>query len=269
MKVATWLGLDAGFLLILVAVVSPPLAAVAALVAALGLPAWAAAALIPVAALLVLTGMTATTALVRLCLPRLRAGSFPLAGPEGRAWMLHFALGRVARLTLWAPLYFSFSFLRFFLLRALGARAPYHLHTSSDAAILDAPLVTLGRGAMLGGGVVVCAHFQEEERLFLAPVTIGAGAQLLGGAVVSPGCAVGDDAVVGAGARLFPGVVLGAGAHVGAGSVLYNDAQVGENAVIGHHVTIEAGATIGAGAVVASGARVAKGAAIADGARVA
>jgi acetyltransferase-like isoleucine patch superfamily enzyme len=271
MKVRAWLAVDAGYFFLLALHVSPALVAATRLhtLLAAPLPAWLAPALVPLDALVFLAAMAVIARLVRLALPRLRPGSYAhLRDPMARAWMAHFALQRILGLPLWGPLYYSFSFLRVLALRALGARVPWHIHTSSDAAILDASLLDIGRGTMFGGGSLVCGHFFEEERIILAPVKLGVEVQLLGGAVVSPGVTIGDQTVVGAGSRLLLRVTLGAGVHIGMGSVLYNDVRVGDNAVIGNQVTIEAGAKIGAGAVIASGVRIAKGAEVADGARV-
>jgi acetyltransferase-like isoleucine patch superfamily enzyme len=271
-KIRTWLLLDAAYLAILVITVGAPLAVACRLhvLMAAPLPGWAAPALVPVDAVVFLLAMSIAVFVLRLAVPRLRAGVYPHLGhPQSVAWAYHFALQRVVNLPLWGPLILSFSFLRFFALRALGARVPYHMHTSSDAALLDASLLEVGRGAMFGGGSLVCGHFFDDERLILAPVKIGAGVQVLGGAIISPGATIGDHAVIGPTSRLFLRVTVGEGAHIGMGCVLYNDVTVGENAVIGHQVTIETGARVGEGAVVPSGARVPKGAEIAAGARFA
>lgn len=271
MKVRALVAQDLAFLVIALLVVSPALSASALAGQALvtRLPLWLAAALAPLLVPLFLAAMAATALGLRLTFPRLRPGNYPLRGhPQSRAWLLHFALQRVLHLPPWIQLYLSFATLRTLLLRALGARAPFHLHTSTDAAILDVSLLEVGPGTLFGGGCTVSAHFVEADRLTLAPVKLGAEVQLLGGAVVSPGVTIGDDAVIGPETRLFPGVTVGAGAHLGMGCVIFNDARVGENAVLGHHVVVEHGARIGDGAVVASGARIAKGTEVAAGARV-
>jgi acetyltransferase-like isoleucine patch superfamily enzyme len=270
-KTRALLAMDLAFLVIAVVVVSPPLVGAWWLhaLATAGLGRWLAVALVPVGVVLFLAGMTGTAFLVRLALPRLRPGIYPLRGhPQSRAWALHFALQRVTRLPLWSQLFFSFASLRTLLLRALGARVPWFLYTSNDAMILDASLLEAGPGTMFGGRSTVCAHFVESERLLLAPVKLGAEVQLLAGAAVSPGVTIGDGSVIGADSRLGPGVTLGEAVHIGMGCVLHNDVKVGDDAVIGHHVVIEAGARIGEGAVLLPGARVSKGAEIEAGAKV-
>lgn len=266
MKWYRWLAFDAAFLAMATAVVGLPLMGVALLTIHLPGPTWLKWALGPVEALVFLFGMAGTTWLVRLLLPRLEPGSYAYpAHPQCRAWLLHFALRRIAALQLWAPVIFSFASLRFVMLRALGARVAFDMQTSVDARVIDCPLVEVGEGSMLAAETLVVGHFLENDQLMLAKVQIARGVQVMGGATLAPGVCLGENVVVGPGSKLLPHVQVGEDSYVGMACLLYNGVRVGANAVIGHEVTCEADVVIGDGAVVQSGARVPRGTVIGDG----
>jgi len=95
------------------------------------------------------------------------------------------------------------------------------------SARYDRATTTLGRGVILGAGVVGTVHLD-----------IGPFAMLNFGCMVGHEARVGRGAVVNPGASLSGGVVIGEGALVGAGAVVLQYRSVG------------AGARVGAGAVV-------------------
>jgi sugar O-acyltransferase (sialic acid O-acetyltransferase NeuD family) len=78
-------------------------------------------------------------------------------------------------------------------------------------------------------------------------VELGAGSQVMGGAVINPAARVGEGSIVNTRAVLEHDVVLGAGSHVAPGAVLLGACKIGECCLIG------AGAVILPGAVVADG----------------
>ena len=265
MKPPLALAFDAAFLLLLLVVAGPPLAAVGALVAALPGPAWVRWGLGPVWYLLFVLGLIGMLGLVRLALPRLTPGTHAFPHSRvARGWLAHFALMRIANLPLWQPLVFSFAGLRWALLRALGARCAFGIQTATDVRLVDPSLFAVGPGAMLAAGTFAAGHFIENGRLLLAPVTVGAGAQVMGQVTLSPGVSVGEDAVLGPGSKLLPHVAIGADAFVGMGCLFYDEVRVGANAVIGHQATLERGVVVGEGAVVRPFARVPRGTVIPD-----
>jgi maltose O-acetyltransferase len=76
-----------------------------------------------------------------------------------------------------------------------------------NCIILDVAPVTIGAGAQIGPAVQILAadhprdHEQRRSGLELGrPVRIGENAWIGGGAIILPGVTVGDDAIVGAGA---------------------------------------------------------------------
>jgi acetyltransferase-like isoleucine patch superfamily enzyme len=205
---------------------------------------------------------------IRAVLPRLRPGTYPFPlHRQSIVWLLHFSLQRLAYLPVWRHLLFAFSTLRWALLRALGARAAFDMDASSDVLILDGPLITLGRGSMIGGGCTIAGHIVEHGRLLLAPVVVGRGVQIANDVMVAPGVTIGDDAVVGPGSRIGAGASIGAFAYLGAECAVSPGIRIGAHAVVGHQVSIGPGVTLGEGAVIETGSRIPKDVAVGDGAR--
>jgi UDP-N-acetylbacillosamine N-acetyltransferase len=86
-------------------------------------------------------------------------------------------------------------------------------------------------------------------------VVLGEGSVVCAGAVVNPGCWLGDNVIVNTLAsvdhecRLEDGVHISPGAHLGGGVVVGRGAWVGIGAAVKPNVTIGAGSILGAGAV--------------------
>lgn len=96
-----------------------------------------------------------------------------------------------------------------------------------------------------------------HPRAFVDPsVRLGAGAQVLAGAIVNAGAVIGDGVLINSGAIVEHDAVIGDHAHLAPGSVLAGDVRVGEGAHIGlgsrilQGLTVGSGSTVGAGAVV-------------------
>ncbi len=95
----------------------------------------------------------------------------------------------------------------------IGARA----FLNFGCVILDVAPVTIGAGAQIGPNVMICAadHPRDAQTRragleFGRPVTIGAFAWIGAGAVLLPGVSVGEGAIVGAGAVVTRDVTPGA-----------------------------------------------------------
>jgi hypothetical protein len=173
------------------------------------LPAAALAAL-PVAAVVYLAVVFA----VRLCLPRLRPGSYGLGMSAGMiAWYLHLALGRSLYVSGLQPLLHSFYLTKFLLWRALGARVPYRMNAAVTLSITDAPLVTIGRGTTMGDLVSIYAHSFIGDRLYIEPVAIGENVFLSKDVVVGLGARIGAGAWIGLSNKVFR-VELAAGTRL-------------------------------------------------------
>lgn len=260
-------GFDLLFAVLFVLVVGVPLAGAAHLftLVAEHVPFWLNVGLLPAYGLLVLFGMTIVVRVIRLFLPRVEAGTFKMpSSPKARAWFLHFALQRILYLPLWRPLFFSMATLRTAALRALGARVPMAISTASDPQLLDPALLTIGRGAVIGAGVMTTCHFMLANRLRLAEVRIGRDAQLHESAKVALGVTVADGAVIGPETFVGPDCRIGEGARIGAGCRFVGSAEVGDKAKVGMFVVVEQGVKIGASARVKDGSYLKKGTVVED-----
>lgn len=261
---------DGIFLLLLTAVVGLPCAAVAALVQLLvgWWPGWLVALAAPALFLLLLALMIAVAAVISRLLPRLKPGSYAFPGhAQARAWLLHFALQRILHLPLWRPLIFCFATLRTAMLRALGARVALTINASSNATVLDAPLMRIEPGVMLASQVLLSGHFVEGQRLRLGRVELAEGVQVLEGVKIAPDVSVGEYAMIGPESRIADGVSIGEYTHLGAGCMVSSGARIGDNVVLGHRVTVERDAVVEDGAVVQSGAQVPEGQVVPEGTR--
>jgi len=261
---------DLIFLVLLLMVVGVPCAALVLLLGLLAqtLPVWLLALACPVWAVLFLALMTGMAALINMALPVLEPGSYPFPGhAQSRAWLMHFALQRVLHLPLWRHLFFCFATLRTAMLRALGARVAFCINTSSNATVLDAPMMHIGERVMLASQVLLSGHFVEGERLRLGRVELAEGVQVLEGVKIAPDVTVGEYTMIGPETRVADSVTIGEYAHIGAGCTLGSRSSVGDNAVLGHRVILDGDVSIGEGAVVQSGAHLPQGASVGEGER--
>ncbi len=89
-------------------------------------------------------------------------------------------------------------------LRGLGAEVGAKTLVNT-VQVWDAPLLRIGKGAVIGGSSVIMGHYGDEDDLLLAPVHIGHGAVVGERAVVFPDTEIGDGAILGANSVLLPG----------------------------------------------------------------
>lgn len=172
-------------------------------------------------------------ALVLLLLPRPRPGKHRLMrGASFYLWAFGFIVRRWIELPPMGLLWRQSGILRFLVLRASGAKVAFTAQMSSDATLLDPPLLTMGPGAMLGSQSTVAGHFIVGDRLLLAPVVISAGAQIALDVVIGPGTTVGERAIIEARTVIGPECVIGAGAHVSGGVGMARGVVVGARARI-------------------------------------
>lgn len=87
-------------------------------------------------------------------------------------------------------------------------------------------------------------------------VTLGAGAQVMAGAVINAFAAVGENAIINSGAIVEHHAGIGAHAHIAPGAIVCGEARIGASAHVGagamvlQNVVVGEGAVVGAGAVV-------------------
>jgi acetyltransferase-like isoleucine patch superfamily enzyme len=268
MKPVLALAFDLAFLVLATLIVGPPLAATAALVAALPIPAWLAWGLAPVWFTLFLVLLCGTLFVARLCIPKLQPGQHAFPGStQAVGWLFHFGLQRIMNQPLWRPMVFSLAGLRWLMLRALGAKVAFGIQSAMDILLVDPSLVEVGPGSMLAAGTLLSGHVIESGQLLIAPVKLGANVQIMGQATLAPGVEIGENTVVGPGSKVLPSCKIGSDVFIGLGCILHEGVTIGSDAVIGHQCTLERGVAIGEGAVVRPFTHVPKGTVLADGAK--
>lgn len=92
---------------------------------------------------------------------------------------------------------------------------------------------------------------------WVAPdVQLADGVQIMAGAVVQPGCAIGEDSIINTRASVDHDCIIGSHVHVAPGATLCGSVKVEDNAFIGAGAVVIQTLCIGSGAVVAAGATV-------------
>ena len=142
------------------------------------------------------------------------------------------------------------------------------IRPGADAEAMDPQGVELA----LGVGTIapsprraeIVAHWQargfrfatviDPTALVCAPINLGAGCQILAGAIVQPGATIGAHCIVNTGARVDHDASLGAFVHLAPGVILSGNVHIGEGAHLGTGCSVVQGVSIGARALVAAGA---------------
>lgn len=197
-----------------------------ALVPALALVSWAAAAL-PAGGVARLAGLGMAAAAgyfafglsLLLVLPVARwvtlargtpVGRFPFFSAGAWRWASYNALTLILRFAFvnWirvTPFLVAYH-------RLMGARIGRRVQINT-AVVADQNLLEIGDDTVIGGDVTLVCHAAERGHLVTAPVRIGRRVTVGLMAVIFPGCTIGDGAVIAAGA------VLSKGARVGPGEI--------------------------------------------------
>lgn len=102
----------------------------------------------------------------------------------------------------------------------------------------------------MGFGVATLVH---PAAWVAGDASIGEGAQIMAGAVVQPGCRIGNDTIVNTRASLDHDCNVGAHVHIAPGVIVCGGVSIGEGAFIGAGTTIIEGISVGACALVAAG----------------
>jgi UDP-perosamine 4-acetyltransferase len=89
-------------------------------------------------------------------------------------------------------------------------------------------------------------------------VVLSQGVQVMAGAIVQPGCAIGEASVVNTRAGVDHDCVIGRHVHLAPGATLCGTVEVGEGAFVGAGAIVVQNRRVGAGAVVAAGATAAR-----------
>lgn len=130
-------------------------------------------------------------------------------GPDARRALLAERMGQVGEgVVVRAPFHCDYGF---------NIRLGAGVFLNFGCVVLDVAPVTIGAGAQIGPAVQIYAadHPRDPEQRgegweFGRPVTIGRNVWIGGGAILTPGVTIGDDAIVGAGAVVTRDVPRGA-----------------------------------------------------------
>ncbi len=166
-------------------------------------------------------------------LPRLRPGRDRLMKhPLFFVWLVRSMLRRL----LFAPglkwFLFASNTLRFFSLRALGAKVAFDANMSADVDILDPWLLTAEAGSTIGARAMIASHYVERGDLVLGPVFIGAGALVASAVLVGPSVSIGARAVIKPLASISVGVTIGESAQIGPSAFIDHGVQIGKGAIV-------------------------------------
>ena len=85
-------------------------------------------------------------------------------------------------------------------------------------------------------------------------VTLGAGVQIMAGAILQPDSRIGENSIVNTGARIDHDCSVGAHVHIAPGATLCGGVRVGNGAFVAAGATVIQGLEIGEGAILGAGA---------------
>lgn len=125
-------------------------------------------------------------------------GRMLLTSRRAIAW---FVLDRIMKMIYRSPfrvLLEANNLLRLLFYRGMGARVDWTLLTGQGVKLTEPWLVTIGRNVTLGDGAHVTAHKVEGNVVTLEEIEIGKETVIGAGAIVFPGCRIGDNVTVGA-----------------------------------------------------------------------
>lgn len=206
---------------------------------------------------------------LRTLAPTLREGEYPFPNhPMSRAWSVHLQIARLAQMTGIRPFFMGTTTARFFLLRALGAKAAFRINTSSDLYVYDASMVEIGPGVLVGGTSGIVGHYVEGGKLTLKKTIVGAGSQLGTGILLGPGTRLGEKVSVSSFSRFAANIEVGERTHIGYDVMIEPHCAIGKRVIIGNRVTLQSHCEIGDRAVIESGVTLAKGTKVPAGERV-
>ncbi len=97
------------------------------------------------------------------------------------------------------------------------------------------------------------ARIVHPSAIIAGDADLGAGVQVMAGAIVQPGCRIGANAIVNTGARIDHDCDIGMHVHVAPGAVLCGEVTVGARSHVGAGSVIIQTVTVGADCLVAAG----------------
>lgn len=103
----------------------------------------------------------------------------------------------------------------------------------------------------LGYGFLSCVH---PSAWVSQDAEIGQGAQIMAGAIIQPGCRIGENTIINTRASVDHDACIGNHVHIAPGAVLGGSVTIGDGAHIGTGASVIETRTIGVDALVAAGA---------------
>ncbi|OUR95373.1 hypothetical protein A9Q84_16180 [Halobacteriovorax marinus] len=138
--------------------------------------------------------------LLRLPLKKLRKSVFPIGfNKEYISWFLNLSLTRAVLSSGISNFLYSMSWSRYLIFRSLGAKVSYVSIFALNAEITDLPLITVGRGTLVGDHAKLSCHFFNKNKVILKPISIGENCTVLANTVVAPGTKASDNEIIGKG----------------------------------------------------------------------
>lgn len=97
------------------------------------------------------------------------------------------------------------------------------------------------------------AHLVHPTAWVADDVVLAEGVQVMAGAIVQPGCAIGKHCVVNTGATVDHDCVLGDDVHIAPGATVCGGVRIGDGAFIAAGAVIGPGVALGSGVVIGAG----------------
>lgn len=147
---------------------------------------------------------------LRLSTPSMKEGYYNSPGSGGfYIWTFYLALNRMIFLHPIKNIILYSATLRFFALRALGAKVAYASSISADVDLVDLPMVSIGKDSLVGAYTIITGHFINKEKIRLGKVVIGDNVNIGGYCHISPDVEIGDGSWIGTECRIAPMVYIG------------------------------------------------------------
>ncbi len=148
------------------------------------------------------------TLMMRLSLPKVKAGVFPIGISKGfLAWLLTLYLGHGVRIAGLQPLFSAFYGLKYLYWKAMGANIAYGINSSIFTNFADYPMLTIKSGCSIGAFSLISCHTFVGNKVLVGPVTIEKNVYVGLDVIIGPRTTIGEGAWIGAGNRLLQDTV--------------------------------------------------------------
>ena len=149
---------------------------------------------------------------LRLVLPKLKTGYYDT--PNSKMfyiWTLNFTFSRMLFNDPVRNLILYFASLRFLAINALGGKVSLLSAISANVSLVDIPMLSIGKGGMIGAWSVISGHFMVNGKIGLGKVVIGDNVNIGAHTHIGPNVTIGNNVVIGVGCKISPLVEIGEG----------------------------------------------------------